>query len=801
MFFSRIPIGVIPCVAIIIWLGACHSGGTGETSRFDGSIVREVVVDGKTRAREGHVAVDRSLEINRKGNAKDVGPIFLRRAISFFGVIHDRRGRGVPEAWVVLVPAQAGGAVAELRTDRDGAFYFSVLASGRYRVRVETPGYATLWRDVTLPRRSLEMVLRHVYTLRGRVSGDPGGGARCVVEVAGAGTAQRHRARCAPKGSFFVGGLPRGSYEVWARRSRPPWRASLPQVNIALPRPVRFGVDSAKVPPSPLTIALLPATRPQGRVVADETGAALTDVHVILRPVTPTSLMLKATTTKGGRFELPPVAAGRYRIEAWRSGYVPELGRSLRIPLGKKLTIRLRRGHTLEGRVVDGAGRGVKGAAVRVIAEAPSRPSRPHRGGGARRSPTRRVVGELGVTVGPVPPIPSVDGTYDSFAMGGPGSTTTDATGHFKVEGLRAGRVRALVTHSRYEQIRGPWVRLGLRRVASAKIVLRRAAVIAGRIRGAWGGMLGGVRVVARSRRGDRQVTSDDRGRFRILGLGGAIRVEIMALGYAPIARTLTLAPGQRVDLDLILGHGGEAIRGIVLDGGGKAVAGVKLRLQFGKTVIRSKSDRRGRFRWVVEAKGPYVLEVSAAGFVPYHRKLVRRPRGRLEVRLGAEGEIRGRVQDWRTGVALRRFSLRVVAASTGWREVVDRGGLFLIHAVPGRQTIAVRAQGYATTRVRVRVSDPRDGRSSRDVRVELREAGAISGIVRDGLGRPLAGARVEASGVRGRSDGRGRFRLDGVAAGSVIVTIRHGGHRRRSDPIVVRAGEVTDGLRLEIGP
>jgi len=274
-----------------------------------------------------------------------------------------------------------------------------------------------------------------------------------------------------------------------------------------------------------------------------------------------------------------------------------------------------------------------------------------------------------------------------------------------------------------------------------------------------------------------------------------------MALGYAPIVRTLTLVPGQRVDLNLTLGHGGEAIRGIVFDGGGKTVAGAKLRLQFGKTVIRSKSDRRGRFRWVVEAKGPYVLEASAPGFVPYHRKFARWPRGRLEVHLEAKGEIRGRVQDWRTGVALRRFASRVAGASTGWREVVDRGGRFLIHAAPGWQTIEIRARGYVMTRVRVRVSDPRGGRSSRDVRVELREAGAISGIVRDGLGRLLAGARVEASGVRGRSDGRGHFRLDGVAAGSVIVTIRHGGHRRRSEPIVVRAGEVTDGLRLEIGP
>jgi outer membrane receptor for ferrienterochelin and colicins len=78
-------------------------------------------------------------------------------------------------------------------------------------------------------------------------------------------------------------------------------------------------------------------------------------------------------------------------------------------------------------------------------------------------------------------------------------------------------------------------------------------------------------------------------------------------------------------------------------------------------------------------------------------------------------------------------------------------------------------------------------------------QAGALVGVVRDGAGRPLEGARVEATAAGGAAGGRtrtgddGRFGLGALAAGTYQVRIARIGSRAwRSDTVHVAAGGPT---------
>src|SRR5262245_61309717 len=101
-----------------------------------------------------------------------------------------------------------------------------------------------------------------------------------------------------------------------------------------------------------------------GRVVADATGDPIPNVRVALTVAAPGSPVL---TDRDGRFTLP-APAGRQSVVASKSGYA----RSEPIPAttAHAIEIRLQRGATTSGRVVDRFGEAV--AAVRVAAQTPA---------------------------------------------------------------------------------------------------------------------------------------------------------------------------------------------------------------------------------------------------------------------------------------------------------------------------------------------------------------------------------------------------------------------------------------------
>lgn len=184
-----------------------------------------------------------------------------------------------------------------------------------------------------------------------------------------------------------------------------------------------------------------------------------------------------------------------------------------------------------------------------------------------------------------------------------------------------------------------------------------------------------------------------------------------------------------------------------------------------------------------------------------------------VEVALTVEraGTLRGRVTDAATGRPIAGASVGL-----GWTHEVpvrtDGEGRYEHTGVPGDgyHDLSVRAAGYATAEVRFR------GRPEGPLDVALATAATLTGRVVDGAGRPLAGARVLATGSRfdgaeqrvsiadTASGADGRFRLEGLSADlphEVVVALAGHGRVNLAVPALGPPGAARDLGDVPLGP
>ena len=236
-------------------------------------------------------------------------------------------------------------------------------------------------------------------------------------------------------------------------------------------------------------------------------------------------------------------------------------------------------------------------------------------------------------------------------------------------------------------------------------------------------------------------------------------------------------------------------------------------------------ADHRGIARVPGLPEGPVLVEVTPAGEPPVLLSLVARG-GALEVLLPEDG-IEGRVAGAADGKGVPGAVVRAFALMAGEGEVAEalrrgggarapprgggvpvpppppgggvggggrRGGggagpadgegRFRFPSLPpGEWLLEASGRGRGTER-QGPVAVVRGG-GAVPVEILLARAGRVAGTVRDGAGRPVPGAAVEATdpasglllpGGRGAADGAGRYALEGLAPGSVVLTARAGG-------------------------
>ncbi len=275
------------------------------------------------------------------------------------------------------------------------------------------------------------------------------------------------------------------------------------------------------------------------------------------------------------------------------------------------------------------------------------------------------------------------------------------------------------------------------------------------------------------------RATADASGRFRIEGLErGSWRATAQAPGYAKASARVEV-PG-RDDIVLQLAPA-SFIEGQVVAADGAPAPGAEVIATGAEDAVTTVASVHGNFSlevtprtWTLAARRG---EDAGRADAPITVAAGATARA-VKIRLGAGSGIAGTVVAAATRQPIAGAQIAVSPHDSNGdsgRGVSDATGAFAVTGLPpGSYDVAVSADGFAdVSRRGVTVSSG----ERFPLRVELRQNGAVEGVVRDASGRSVAYALVRASAPRfapgifgtpseARTDESGAYRLTGVSAG-----------------------------------
>jgi protocatechuate 3,4-dioxygenase beta subunit len=443
--------------------------------------------------------------------------------------------------------------------------------------------------------------------------------------------------------------------------------------------------------------------------------------------------------------------------------------------------------------------------------------------------PPRRYAGQVieGATREPVAAaLVWLDGSPDR-------SAATDGRGAYSLavdasSGFVGARRRAFLMAA------APGLGAGRERVTDERqtvILLPAVATVAGRVADAGGRGVEGV-VVSADEIGSwwapaaegRRVRTGPGGAFRLGGLApeAAHRLLVAEPDFAPteVEVVTPAAGGVRGGVEIVLSRGARAT-GLVLGAYGLPAAGAEVTLERSATGrrfsrVRSAPDAPpphtataaadGRFSLGLLAPGLYELAVVAAGHARLEVPVIEVAPDSGELDLGtlqleAGEELAGRVVDVDGGPV---EGARVVRPGGGREEVTSGAdGRFVVDGLDAGRPVDlwVECRGFTSKEV-AGVPVP----AERPLVIELERAAALEGRVVDASGSPVPGASVSVrpagetfgGSAEAEGDEDGRFVVEGVTAGRIVILARAEGHAtQRLDDVVVAPGERRRGLRL----
>lgn len=561
------------------------------------------------------------------------------------------------------------GADGGFRTDQDrprgggGESKYLVV-----RLTARAPG----WISETLDRKRApaKFRLRRAATLRGVVVGPDGKPAAGVDVNAypsdfGAFSASpddaRHDENEHPRaqhvktderGRYEMPELPLGTkFFVYAERVVDPPDSVFPEHPAARSEVVP-DVGVAKAGETAVCDLTMRALSSLAVVVAPDAGGDAEGIGLSLRGPPRTLPRSDDEELAGGRTWIH-LFPGRYVLHADARGWSPH-EQTVDVPEGERveLTVRLGRGASVDGVVVDDLGSPVRGAAVYVYAMGPRAP-------GAERASR---------------------------------DAKTDASGAFRVEGLPDGPVEIMVRGDNYvplDDVRATAPSTGLRLVAvrEPRIRLRVDPPPGGALPAkVWAtvvdvaGRYAGMRDLRRIPPADFPALLD---RVR----PGPCDVVVDIPGFAPSTIRIDLPPGETVTVGPFAFEDGVVLSGTLTDASGRAVAGAKV-VPYENDARAVTSDAHGAFVLPHLAQGTADLCVTAEGFP--ETRLAAASDAPLAVVLRPGGVVRGvvRAKDG-SRVEDRRLCIYDASASNGfvphWHASLDKQRKFSIRLPAGR--------------------------------------------------------------------------------------------------------------------
>ncbi|HEU0036842.1 MAG TPA: carboxypeptidase-like regulatory domain-containing protein [Kofleriaceae bacterium] len=744
-------------------------------------------------------------------------------------------------------------------TGIDGRFTLDGLAPGRYRVRVVGPGLLPAeLRYVPVPSDEARIVVAREVTIEGRVvdGGVPVPNATVGIrgEVIGGGLEVTTDAQ----GRFKLEHLPEGRYQVFA------WRAA------TAARAVRVNRLGAG-PFPPVELALEAAAIVVGRVIDRDEGTGVISA-IELRPSGDDQAPRYARTGDDGTFRIEGVPHGRWIADAFAPGYTSPGGVELEAGHGVA-ELALTRGASVEGRVLDADGKPIANADVRALVAgptavreaveisaavdqdklrrfsgriaAPVATAVPVMGLGFSADPQLLPRGELGVMVGPIPPIPppgaqvarptTIDPTALGALVGEPapleaiGSNEparqsiwkTGPDGRYRIRGLPKGKLSVLALAPGFAEGRSKQITADVRQVLrDVDIVLTAGTILVGRITDQHGAPVIGAQVTAKPEVGfSIDAFSDDAGMYRLGPVTGTVELAATAYGHGDARRTIEVAlatgstPNERRE-DLVLAVADAMIAGTLDDETGAPVPGASIEVSntagqaIGRTAVVAAD---GTFVIDNLPAGPLRLRVTHPDYPPADLSATAGARDAAKVRLRIPlgGAVEGIVLDAASGAPVPSLVISgygpLGASADATTDPAGRWKLGPIRA--GRWKLAIEQPGYLPASRELDVSAARSPGAAtvRDIRFELARGALVGGIVRDARGQRAAGAAItvqlatgDGPSVSGTTDTQGEFRIRDAPTGDIVITATRG-DERGTTRATVRGGDEVLSLSIDL--
>ena len=668
------------------------------------------------------------------------------------GRVTDRAG--LPLEGAVVWPRHDPGTA--VRTDEQGRFEINRAPYPRWAILAEAAGFLRGTVQMTAGSAgagagsdgaALRLVLARRRPVIGRVmdvAGRPVAGAEVAARAPATteeASAQRAAASTDPDGRFSVPQAPAARFAVEIRK---PGYAPLRWPEIAAPPgegPIDLGV-----------LRLVAGAAVRGKVSGRE-GAPIAGAEVWLggpgavRPAG--DRKPSARTDPAGAFRIADLRPGEpVDLRVVAEGYLPATVEAVVPPPAEPLAIRLVPAAKVSGRVLDGAGRPVVGAAVDLL----PRPPDPGMAGIPRPAGAREL------------------------------STKAGEAGRFSFSGVAPGEVvlEAVAAGFQRSASLAAEVKAGAD-LRDLMLVLPRGATVEGSVSDRRGEPVGEAQVRIGRARG----ASDGTGRFRVEGVApGPQLAEVEHRDYNRLTERLEIPP-EGTSADFVL-TGGWPVAGRVVDEQDAPVADVQVDLQqldrLESRTYRARSGEDGLFRFPRVAEGRYSLAAARDGYSREDRFDALAVAGAavedVEVVLLAGVALRGRILGLEPA-DLPRVHLQASRLEGGTREGrVDPAGRYEIADLNAGewQVAATLAGGRRQAGARLTVPS-----GARLVEHDLQFG---DGLTLSGLalfdGRELAGARVSLRGLDSAvrrnvaTDYRGTFRIEGLDAGLYRFTLAH---------------------------
>lgn len=706
----------------------------------------------------------------------------------------------------------------------DGSCYVDHLRPGRWLITASATGHEPISRLVVLGEAEPPVerfVLQRTGGLEIRVidsSRRPVAGA--TVTVGGVSLASHQTVTTDAQGATRVDSLPGGIYEA---------RASFGA--LASRRASAISVEPSRA--TAVTLVLETASVVTGRVV-DASGAPLDGVEISVSEDALDLVPHQIRTDADGQFRFEAITNHPHVLVARLDGFLP-YGPAVLVPGEPLPTFTLLRSATIRGRIVDADGEPVVGAVVMLVNErgavaaagtaspTSSAPALPLTGTQTRNQPMLQAAGELGVTLGDLPPIPlgTITATPVVSATGGSAATSTlgsvtDRNGIYVLVGVPPGTVQLTAHHPAH-----PSVTSEARRIESGatiddwNLVFPPAGKLNALVVDSRNRPVAGVPIELRTDRDDvprTGITGYD-GRFTFEGVDGICVVTAMPAGRPAGRVRAEVSAGRSVEVVVALDDDLVSLDGRVLDERGAPVEGARVELTSlrARTVFESfaMTEVDGTFRFDGIPQPAYRIVVDHPSFATKRLEDVRPARSaRLEIRLAVGGSIEGELVDEDDGRVIERAIVGLYSGD----DLVDedasdgRGHFSFERITPGRYRLTVRSREHLPYERNVTLAPGRYELPHLDVgRIELLGAFVIRGTVVDSLGDPVERARITLPFTLGSptavSDISGQFEIRGVAPGTHELQAEHvrAGSARGRRPVRGQAREVIRDVEIRL--